>query len=94
VETDVSNRVLGEVLSQKFGNGLWYPIAFFSSSMNGAEKNYEIHNKELLAVVKALKEWHTKLEGLQRNERFQVLTDHQALQYFMTSKKLNAWQAR
>ncbi|MGH7238909.1 MAG: reverse transcriptase family protein, partial [Candidatus Saccharimonadales bacterium] len=93
VETDASDGALGGVLSQKFEDSLWHPIAFFSSSMNNAEKNYEIHDKELLAVVKALKEWRAELEGLQRNKRFKILTDHHALQYFMTSKKLNACQA-
>ena len=48
----------------------------------------------MLAIIQALQEWRAELEGLQTKERFQVLTDHQSLKYFMTTKKLNARQAR
>ena len=62
--------------------------------MSDAEQNYEIHDKELLAIIQALQEWQAELEGLQTKERFQVLTDHRSLEYFMMTKKLNARQAR
>ena len=62
--------------------------------MSTSEVNYEIHDKEMLAVIRALEEWRAELEGLQRKERFEILTDHRALEYFMTTKKLNARQAR
>ena len=62
--------------------------------MSDAERNYEIHDKEMLAIIQALQEWQAELEGLQTKEQFQVLTDHQSLKYFMTTKKLNARQAR
>ena len=62
--------------------------------MSDAEQNYEIHDKEMLAIIRALQEWRAELEGLQTKERFQVLTDHRSLEYFMTTKKLNARQAR
>ena len=48
----------------------------------------------MLAIIQVLQEWQAELEGLQTKERFQVLTDHQSLKYFMTTKKLNAQQAR
>ena len=48
----------------------------------------------MLAIICALQEWCAELEGLQINEQFQILTDHQSLEYFMTTKKLNARQAR
>jgi RNase H-like domain found in reverse transcriptase len=62
--------------------------------MSTPEQNYEIHDTEMLAIIRALEEWRAELEGLQRDERFDVLTDHQALEYFMTTRKLSARQAR
>ena len=47
----------------------------------------------MLAIIRALEEWRAELEGLQRKERFDIPTDHKALEYFMTTKKLNAPQA-
>ena len=44
--------------------------------MSDAERNYEIHDKEMLAIIRALQEWRAELEGLQTKEQFQVLTDH------------------
>ncbi|KAE8551311.1 hypothetical protein TMatcc_001256 [Talaromyces marneffei ATCC 18224] len=62
--------------------------------MQSAELNYDIHDKEMLAIISALEEWRPELVGLQREDRFKILSDHRALEYFMTSKKLNARQAR
>ena len=62
--------------------------------MSDAERNYEIHDKEILAIIRALQEWRAELEGLQLRERFNIYTDHRALEYFMTTKKLNARQTR
>ena len=58
-----------------------------------AECNYGIHDKEMLAIIRALQEWRAELEGLQLRKRFDIYTDHRALEYFMTTKKLNARQA-
>ena len=93
LETDASDGVVAGVLTQQHGKD-WHPVAFYSKSMSDAEWNYEIHNKEMLAIIWALQEWQAELEGLQTKEQFQVLTDHQSLKYFMTTKKLNAQQAR
>ena len=57
VETDSSNYALSTVLSQK-QNGIWQLIAFISQSLNPAERNYEIYDKEMLAIVEAIKDWH------------------------------------
>ena len=62
--------------------------------MQAAELNYDVHDKELLAVVLAIKEWRAWLEGLQTKEPFLLYSDHRALEYFMTTKKLTARQAR
>jgi hypothetical protein len=67
----------------------WHPVAYYSETMAVLEVNYEIYDKELLAIIKALEEWRAELEGLQRSDRFSIYTDHKALEYFITMKKLN-----
>jgi len=56
------------------------------------ERNYEIHDKEMLAIIHALEEWRHFLEGAQHP--VEIWTDHKNLEYFMTAKKLNRRQAR
>jgi hypothetical protein len=92
LEVDSSDYVQGGVLSQKDNNGLLHPVAFFSRKLLPAECNYEIYDKELLAIVNALEHWRPELEGTELP--IQILTDHKALEYFMTTKKLNRRQAR
>jgi hypothetical protein len=60
--------------------------------MNLAELNYQIHNKELLAIVKSLQQWRADLA--RTNTVVRVWTNHKALEYFMTTKQLNQRQAR
>jgi transposase InsO family protein len=91
IETDASDYAISGILSQYHGK-LLFPVAFMSRKMNPAERNYEIHDKELLAIVEAVKIWRHYLEGLK--SAFVILTDHQALQYFQTSKTLTRRQAR
>ena len=92
LETDASDGVMMGVLSQQHKDE-WHPVAYYSKSMSDAERNYEIHDKEMLAIVQALQKWHTELEELQLWECFNIYTDHQSLEYFMTIKKLNDHQA-
>jgi len=54
MEVDASNYATGEVLSMKCLDNLWRPVAFISKSLSDTEKNYKIHNKEMLAVVRCL----------------------------------------
>jgi len=56
VEVDASGHTIGEVLSQE-QEGKWKPVAFLSRTMSPAERNYEIYDKELLAIVEALDKW-------------------------------------
>jgi len=63
VEADASNYATGGVLSMKGSNELWRPVAFISKSLSDTERNYEIHDKEMLAVVKCLEAWRHFLEG-------------------------------
>jgi Neuraminidase (sialidase) len=60
--------------------------------MSPAELNYQIHDKEMLAIVKSLSQWRADLA--RTDKRIQVFTDHKALEYFMTTKQLNQRQAR
>jgi hypothetical protein len=55
------------------------------------EQNYDIHNKEMLAVMRALEEWHHFLKGAKQTT--EIWMNHKNLEYFMTAKKLNSRQA-
>ncbi|MBW0528236.1 hypothetical protein O181_067951 [Austropuccinia psidii MF-1] len=85
LETDASDYALGVVLSQISDSGE-HPIAFDSRKLLPADLNYEIHDKELLGIVWALKRWRSFL--LSRSSSFEVLTNHSSLQYFISSKIL------
>ncbi|MBW0474398.1 hypothetical protein O181_014113 [Austropuccinia psidii MF-1] len=90
VETDDSDYALGAVLSQVNDTGR-HPISFDSHKILPAELNYEIHDKEVLGIVWALKCWRAFLLSL--SNYFEVLEDHSSLQYFMSSKVLTYCQA-
>src|SRR5258708_22414272 len=92
VETDASDCAIAGILSVTTQDNEIRPIAFFSRSLQGAEKNYDTHNKELLAMFEAFKNWCHFLEG--SGEVIDTVTDHKNLEYFMTSKKLSRRQAR
>jgi hypothetical protein len=74
------------VLSQKHRDD-WLPIAFYSKTMQAAELNYEVHDKEMLAIVKSFAYWRAELTSTPYQIR--VFTDHKVLEYFMTTKNLN-----
>jgi hypothetical protein len=92
VETDAFDGVIAGVLSQEHLGKVWKPIGYFSKTMNLVELNYQIHDKELLAIVKSLQQWRADLA--RTNTVVRVWTDHKALEYFMTTKQLNQRQAR
>ncbi|XP_029114156.1 uncharacterized protein lrfn4b, partial [Scleropages formosus] len=93
VEVDASESGVGTVLSQRQGKPVkLYPCALFSRKLSAAERNYDIGNRELLAIKLALEEWRHWLEGAQHP--FLVFTDHKNLQYLQTARRLNARQAR
>jgi len=56
------------------------------------ERNYEIHDKEMLAVIRCLEAWRHFLEGART--KFEIWTDHKNLEYFMMNQKLNRRQVR
>src|SRR6266705_123515 len=92
VETDASDYVSAGVLSQPNDNGVLRPVAFFSKKHSPAECNYEIYDKELLAIVRSFEEWRPHLIGAVQPIR--VLTDHKNLEYFATKRQLNQRQVR
>jgi len=92
VEANASDYATGETLLVKGADGKWRPVAFISKSLSPAERNYEIHDKEMLAVIRCLEDWRHYLEGTKKE--FEIWTDHKNLQYFMSSQKLNRRQAR
>jgi hypothetical protein len=90
ITTDASDTCSGAILS--FGTS-WEsarPVAFDSSTFKDAELNYPVHEKELLAVIRALKKWRTDLVG----SPFFVFTDHKTLENFGHQKDLSRRQAR
>ncbi len=92
VETDASDRAIAGILSVTTQDNEIRPIAFFSHSLQGAEKNYNTHNKELLAMFEVFKNWCHFLEG--SGEVINTVTNHKNLEYFTTLKKLSCQQAR
>jgi len=63
VEADASDFVMGGILSMKCEDERWRPVAYISKSLNEAERNYEIHNKGMLAMIRYLEAWRHFLEG-------------------------------
>jgi len=93
VEADSSDFATGAVLSQQsMTDGKWHPVAFYSKSLSSVERNYEIHDKKMLAIIRALEEWRYFLEGA--THPVEIWTDYKNLEYFMMAKKLNCRQAR
>ena len=64
VEADASDYAMGGVLSIKYGDEKWRPVAYISKSLSDTEKNYEIHDKEILVVIRCLEAWRHFLEGV------------------------------
>ena len=92
LETDASQVAIGAVLSQQDQQNQWHPIAFRSRTLNQAERNYDTMERELLAIIDALKIWrHFLLEGAHEVE---VLTDHKNLLYLRKPQLLNGRQKR
>ena len=92
LETDASDYGIGAVLSQEGNDGKMHPIAFYSTRLNKAEQIYKIYNKEMLAVIKALKKWRHHLMGAKTPVK--VYSDHKNLTYFKKPQELEGRQAR
>lgn len=91
LQTDCSGFAMGAVLQQDQGKGL-QPISYFSRKLDEHQINYPTHQKEMLAIICALKEYEYLLKG----SPFQIIvnTDHRSLQHINTQQKLTGRQAR
>jgi hypothetical protein len=90
--TDASLVATGAVLLQTDENGAYHPCGYLSQSFNPAEQNYQIYDRELLAIIRALKAWRHYLEG--NPHPVIVFTDHKNLLYFQSAQNLTRRQAR
>ena len=89
IEVNASGFARGGILSQKNDDGLWHPVVYCSQSMGKEECNYEIYNREMLGLIRALEDWHHFLEGI----TFEVITDHKNMEWWTTMRDLNRHQA-
>jgi len=92
VKADASEYTTGGVLSMKYEDKKWRPVAFISKSLNEIERNYEIYDREILAIVRCLDKWRHLLKETQN--KFEIWSNHKNLEYFMSSQKLNRRQVR
>jgi hypothetical protein len=92
LETNSSDFATGAVLEQKGEDNLWHPVAFYSKSLNEHKRNYEIYNKEMLAIIRGLEEYRHYLEG--HPLPVKIWSDHLNLTYFRQAHKLTRCQAR
>jgi len=80
LKTDASGYAMGAILSQLCDNGTWHSIGFTSKSLNLAEHNYMVYDKELLSIICGLEEWRHIIEGTEHT--IKILNDHRNLMYF------------
>ena len=92
LETDASDYGVGVVLSQEGEDNKMHPVAFYSNRLNEHKENYEIFDKEMLAIMKALKKWRHHLQGAKYPVK--VYSDHQSLTYYKKPQDLSPRQAR
>jgi hypothetical protein len=92
LETDASDFAVAGVISQDDDSGVLHPVSFYSRKLSPAEINYEIHDKELLAIIVCFEQWRHLLLG--SKHPITVFTDHKNLVYFTSTKRLNRRQAR
>jgi len=91
IKTNSSDFASRAILSQQLPREeKWHLVAFYSKSLSPVKWNYEIHNKEMLAIICALEEWRHFLKGAQY--LVEIWTDHKNVEYFMMAKKLNCRQ--
>ena len=92
LEVDASNYAVGAVLFQKDEQGRRRDVGYFSKALNPAERNYDVWDREFLAVVTGLRFWRHLLVG--SSHKVIVWTDHANLQYYRHPQKINRRVAR
>ncbi len=91
IKSDASKYASGAVLMQTDINGDWHPCAYMSKSFSPAKQNYEVYDRELLAIIRALQDWRHYVQGSPHETI--VYSDYKNLTYFWNPQKLNRQQA-
>ena len=91
IEVNMLDYAIEDVLSMECEDKKQKPVTYLSKSLNNTKKNYEIHNKKMLAVIRGLENQKHLLEDIKF--KFEVQTDHKNLEYFIKVQKLNRRQA-
>jgi len=78
VEVDASGFATGGILTQRHEDNLWHPVAYRSESMSKEERNYEIYDREMLGLIRALEDWRHFLECIE----FKAVTDHKNMEWW------------
>ena len=92
MEVDILDYTIERVLFMEYNNGKQRLVVYLSKSLNEMERNYEIHDKEMLAVIRELENWRYLLKSARF--KFEIWTDYKNLKYFMKVQKLNRRQVR
>jgi hypothetical protein len=92
LEVDASGFAMGAVLLQKKEDGKKHPIAYYSKTLSAAERNYDVYDLELLAIVNAMDHWRSYLAG--SPHKVIIYSDHQNLLYWKEPHKISRRVAR
>ncbi len=92
IESDALLYATGAILLQQDTNRDWHPVAYCSQSMNPTEQNYQVYDRELMAIICSLREWRCYIYG--SSFTMIVWTDHHNLMYFMHPQKLTRRQVQ
>jgi RNase H-like domain found in reverse transcriptase len=74
VESDALDFTTGVVLSMKCKDEKWRPCVYYSKSLSDVERNHDVHDKEMLSIMRALEQWQHHLEGAKF--KFEIWSDH------------------
>jgi len=92
LEVDTSSFTIGATLSQQDEQQRWHPVAYFSETLSEAERNYDVYDRELLAIVKSLRHWRVYLTGAPH--QIVIHTNHANLLYWKEPRKISRRVAR
>jgi hypothetical protein len=92
LEVDASGYAIGAILLQRQDDGKHHPVNYFSTTLNVAERNYDIYDLELLAIVKSLRNSRSLLAG--SPHEIKVYSDHLNLQHWRDPQKISRRVAR
>lgn len=92
IEADLSGFATGSILSVYMDDEKWHPCCYLSKGLSAPERNYDIHDREMLLIMRLLESWRHYLEGA--DYQIEILSDHKNLEYFMMAQKLTQRQAQ